>query len=167
MIGTTTGSVYGTNSGQTDVIFAIYNNWGSIEHSLQFGSSGNDVATAVVSGGSSHYSFMVGYTNGIIDTSNSGGYDCFWRIYDAFWSQFDITGQKGTYMNEYCRSAVLDQWENLYIVGDRDYYGSNGDVFVYKVNINQGTYSYVTEFSHSFSGDERAYGIFFDQSLQW
>jgi hypothetical protein len=76
IVGTTEGDLGGTNQGLGDAFISTYDDQGQAEWSSQFGTSGNDKATAIVLDGQDNF-YVVGTTEGTIADNNLGEQDVF------------------------------------------------------------------------------------------
>ena len=117
--GTTTGDLYGTIAGATDVFIAKYDSSGSQVWIRQFGTNGWDEGEGI-GVDSLGNSYIIGSTSGDLYGTNQGAYDVFIAKYDTNGAQQWIRqiGTVGTSFSEYGYDIAVDSTGNSYITGD-------------------------------------------------
>ena len=113
--GYTSGALEGANAGTFDAFVRAYDADGVFRWGRQFGTGGEDVATAVATDTSGNV-YVVGSTSGALEGSNAGGLDAFVRSYDAN-GVFRWTRQFGTGGADEATGIVIDANDNVYVAG--------------------------------------------------
>jgi len=115
LVGNTDGDLGDPSAGKADLVIVKYDPSGDLIWSRQFGSAGYDLAQGAALGGDGNL-YLVGYTDGHLYASNSGGLD-------AFVAKFSPDGtllwgrQFGSGGDDEGSGIAADQAGNVYAVG--------------------------------------------------
>ncbi|MBN1962457.1 MAG: SBBP repeat-containing protein [Deltaproteobacteria bacterium] len=103
------------SSGGSDAFIAKYDTNGDRQWITQFGTVYADVAMDIDTDGS--YLYITGATNGSLFSTNQGGSDLFWVVYDLFGQTQLIKNQSGSAADDYGWTLSLDNKGAIYIAG--------------------------------------------------
>ena len=118
VVGSTTGSLFGTSSGQTDAFVRQYtSSTGAVAWSRQYGTSNADHGYGVAVDSSGNID-VVGQTGGILAGTTIGNIDGYVRQYtssgDVSWTQ---QYSAGTYDVDFAYGVAVDSSGNVYVGG--------------------------------------------------
>jgi hypothetical protein len=159
VIGTTSGSLSGSNFGYSDIFLTKYDSSGNEIWTKQFGTSSNDEGNSVATDSSGNI-FVIGTTSGSLSGSNLGSADIFLTKYDGAGNEI-WTKQFGTSDTDQGNSVATDSSGNVFVAG-RTYgslSGSNlgsADIFLTKHD-GAGNEIWIKQFGTS-SDDYQAVG---------
>jgi len=116
LAGNTSGSLWGTSSGGSDVFLRVYNDSGTVVFTKQIGTDQDEsLVSLLVADDMTVY--LVGNTTGSYVGTNSGQSDGFVHAYSADGTTL-FRRQFGSELNDFIKSAELDDQGNLVILGE-------------------------------------------------
>ncbi|MCH7793015.1 MAG: hypothetical protein IID31_12140 [Planctomycetes bacterium] len=115
LAGYTEGSLAGPNAGGRDVLLARYDGEGNRLWIRQFGTSGNEKATALAPAGAGGV-FVAGYTRGSLGGPNAGDWDAFVARYDGEGNRLWIS-QFGTSREDFAIAVAPDGSGGVFVAG--------------------------------------------------
>ncbi len=115
VVGTTRGSLAGSNAGGVDAFVHKYTSAGVQMWAHQFGTPAQDVAESV-SVDASGSMYVAGWTDGTLSGANAGAADAFVRKYDSAGAE-QWTRQFGSSENDTAHSVSVDASGNVYVAG--------------------------------------------------
>jgi hypothetical protein len=114
--GTTFGAIEGANAGGSDAFLRSYDRDGTHRWTRQFGTAGDDVASALTIGADGHL-YVAGSTAGVLGEGSAGGLDAFVRSYDRE-GALRGTHQYGTDDDDAALGVALAPDGALFTVGE-------------------------------------------------
>jgi hypothetical protein len=174
-VGSTNGDLYAANSGTgMDIIVASFNYGSGDGQFVQFGSSKDDVAYAVVGDQTSSiysYVYITGCTSGNLYNSTSGGTDIIVVKLDASTLSVVWGVQIGTSANEYGYDvAISNDGSELYITGvtSGSLFATNSgdnDIFISKYRASDGLLYWGKQYGTSSSDVSNAIALSLDDTV--
>ena len=113
--GFTDGNLEGTGAAATDAFVRSYDGAGDVRWTRQFGTSGLDIGAGIATDAGGNV-YVAGYTAGVLEGANAGGFDAFVRSYDGA-GNVRWTRQFGTSSTDVATGIATDANGNVYVAG--------------------------------------------------